>query len=84
MSIRVCHKCESYERAVKQKNREVEAELENCAAKAMDALSRYKFWMFGYWAAMWVNINRLHPVMFGRKNPFRELVKFAQREMSKE
>ena len=28
-------------------------------AKAWDALSRYKFWMFGYHAAEWVPLNRL-------------------------
>ena len=44
--------------------------------KAVDALSRYKFWMFGYYAAKWVSYNRL--IGDGKANPFRQLVKTAQ------
>lgn len=43
---------------------------------AWAALSRYKFWMFGYHAANWVNINRLGKL--GLSNPFKILVKTAQ------
>lgn len=45
--------------------------------KAWDALSRYKFQMFGYWAGIWVHLNRIS----GRKlpNPFKELVEIARR-----
>lgn len=44
--------------------------------KAWDSLARYKFVMFGYWAAVWVHLNRLE----NRKapNPFTALVKFAR------
>ena len=44
--------------------------------KAMDSLARYKFIMFGYWAAIWVHLNKLDP----RKevNPFKELVDIAK------
>lgn len=41
--------------------------------KAWDALARYKFWMFGYHAAAWVNMNRVGG--FRRANPWRGLVK---------
>jgi len=44
--------------------------------KAFDSLGRYKFLMFGYWAAQWVNLNSLLPTP--RPNPFRALVKFAK------
>lgn len=44
--------------------------------KAFAALSRYKFWMFGYHAAMWVNYNRHSGLK--AKNPFRDLVKQAR------
>jgi len=39
---------------------------------AIDSLSRYKFMMFGYWAAIWVHLNQIS----GEKehNPFRDLV----------
>ena len=51
-------------------------EMVEAERKAWDSLSRYKFMMFGYWAAVWVHLNRLD----GRPmpNPFRELVKIAR------
>lgn len=33
-------------------------ELDEAEAKAWDSLSRYKFQMFGYWAGIWVHLNR--------------------------
>lgn len=51
-------------------------ELAVAELKAWDALSRYKFQMFGYWAAIWVHINRIsgsqHP------NPFKDLIDQAR------
>ena len=43
--------------------------------KAWDSLARYKFYMFGYHAGVWVNLNKLlrHP----HPNPFRTLVDLA-------
>lgn len=51
-------------------------ELEAAERKAWDALSRYKFWMFGYWAAIWVHLNRI----LGQKrpNPWAYLVRLAR------
>ena len=46
--------------------------------KAFDALRRYKFQMFGYWAAIWVHLNRAGG--FKKPSPFRGLVKFARSE----
>lgn len=40
--------------------------------KAIDALARYKFMMFGYWAAIWVHLNKLDD--YKEKNPFSHLV----------
>ena len=47
-------------------------------AKAIAALARYKFWMFGYWAAQWVTLNRLssRPLL---TNPFAALVQSARK-----
>lgn len=45
-------------------------------AKAYDALARYKFLMFGYWAAIWVHLNSLAPSK--GPNPFRSLVHRAR------
>jgi len=45
-------------------------------AKAWDALSRYKFQMFGYHAAIWVVLNRISGEH--RPNPFVELVRAAR------
>jgi predicted Zn-ribbon and HTH transcriptional regulator len=47
--------------------------------KAIDALSRYKFEMFGYWAASWVKYNQvLKTAGRSEPNPFRHLVKLAR------
>lgn len=55
---------------------EIYDELIEAERKALDALSRYKFWMFGYWAAIWVHLNRLHKP--ARPSPFAVLVKLAR------
>jgi hypothetical protein len=52
-------------------------EMKIAEAKAWDAISRYKFWMFGYWAAIWVHLNRI--AKLHRPNPWVELVKIAKR-----
>lgn len=44
--------------------------------KAIDSLARYKFAMFGYWAGIWVHLNRI--IGDGCANPFRELVGAAK------
>jgi hypothetical protein len=48
--------------------------------KAWKALAGYKFWMFGYHAAQWVLLNRLH----GKRNhnPFTQLVKLARNQIT--
>ena len=51
-------------------------ELDIAERKAWDSLARYKFQMFGYWAAIWVHLNRLSGAK--RANPWRELVKTAR------
>jgi hypothetical protein len=53
------------------------AELDEAERKAIDSLARYKFAMFGYWAGIWVHLNRLSGAK--RPNPFRSLVKEARR-----
>lgn len=40
--------------------------------KAWESLSKYKFQMFGYWAAIWVHLNRIGN--FKRPNPWKSLV----------
>lgn len=57
-----------------------EAQLREAESKAIDSLSRYKFMMFGYWAAVWVHLNRIDG---GRRpNPFKSIVR-AAREASR-
>jgi hypothetical protein len=34
-------------------------ELETAERKAWESLAGYKFQMFGYWAAIWVHLNRV-------------------------
>ena len=56
-------------------NMEIEEANTEAYKKAIDALSKYKFLMFGYHAAQWVLLNNL-----GKKdpNPFKPLVKLAR------
>jgi hypothetical protein len=51
--------------------------MKEAEQKAWEALSGYKFWMFGYHAARWVNYNRL--LSEPQPNPFREAVKLARK-----
>ncbi len=44
--------------------------------KAIDSLSRYKFMQFGYWAAIWVHLNRIDEEK--EKNPFYDFVRLAK------
>lgn len=53
-------------------------ELDEAQQKAWDSLSRYKFQMFGYWAAIWVHLNRIGD--FKRPNPWARLVKQARHQ----
>ena len=52
------------------------AELKEAEDKAWDALARYKFQMFGYWAAIWVHLNRVGG--FKLPNPFKDAVNLAR------
>lgn len=51
-------------------------DLDDAEREAWDALSRYKFQMFGYWAAIWVHLNRI--IGARRPNPWSVLVKQAR------
>lgn len=52
--------------------------LEEAEYKALDSLSRYKFMMFGYWAAIWVHLNKCGPKK--QKSPFSWLVLWARQQ----
>ena len=54
----------------------VDDQLDEAERKALDALRRYKFLMFGYWAAIWVHKNREAPKQRG--NPFAPIVRLAR------
>lgn len=56
------------------------AELEQAERKAWEALSRYKFQMFGYWCSVWVHLNRISGE--NRPNPWRDLVLRARSRLS--
>jgi len=51
--------------------------MNDAERKAWEALSGYKFWMFGYHAARWINYNNLLSERY--PNPFRECVILARR-----
>lgn len=55
-------------------------DLNKAERKAWDSLARYKFLMFGYWAAKWVDYNRMGG--FKKRNPFITVV-IAAREHTK-
>ncbi len=58
----------------------IEDELIEAERKAWSSLARYKFWMFGYYAARWVYLNRIGD--FGRPNPFSGLISIAKEKNS--
>jgi len=49
---------------------------EDARIKALDSLSRYKFIMFGYHAAIWVKLNNLCTKR--EPNPFAAIVELAK------
>ena len=56
-------------------------ELAEAEEKAWKSLASYKMAMFGYWAGIWVHLNRLLPSP--RPNPFRGIVKIAKKEVAR-
>ncbi len=50
--------------------------LQEAEENAWESLSGYKFQMFGYWAAIWVHLNRIGS--FKRPNPWKGLVDTAK------
>lgn len=70
--------CEAWDAAWAMKEDCIRAAMDRARLAALEALSRYKFLMFGYHAAVWVNLNRL--LDEPEPNPFRELVKLAREE----
>ena len=58
------------------KNQKLNQEIDEAAEKAIESLARYKFVMFGYWAGIWVHLNRIE----GRRrpSPFKALVHAAR------
>ena len=61
---------------------EIKDALYEAEVKAWEALSRYKFWMFGYWSAIWVHLNKLSGEK--RPNPWKKLVGIAKKETGSE
>ena len=59
------------------------AALVDAEGKAWEALSGYKFWMFGYHAARWVNYNMLLARHERLRSPFRPLVHLASAKVEK-
>jgi hypothetical protein len=53
-------------------------ELEESERRAWDSLAKYKFQMFGYWAAIWVHLNRVGG--FRHPNPFKKKLVQAARD----
>ncbi len=56
--------------------------MQDAERKAWEALSGYKFWMFGYHAGRWVNYNNLLSRKF--QNPFRDCVALARRKIEEQ
>jgi len=54
-------------------------DLDEAEAKAWESLAKYKFMMFGYWAAIWVHQNRVG--RFRRPNPWQSLVRQARMQI---
>lgn len=56
--------------------------MEDAERKAWEALSGYKFWMFGYHAGRWINYNNLLDKKLS--NPFSDAVKLARNKIDKQ
>ena len=54
----------------------LEDKLKEAEHKAWDAMGRYKFTNFGYWASVWVHLNKMDDVK--RANPWGGLTKVAK------
>lgn len=63
------------------KKAEILNELRAKETVAWDSLSKYKFIMFGYHAAVWVTLNRIHHCR--QRNPFLDAVKLAKTKINK-
>lgn len=59
----------------------IAAEMNEAERKAIESLAKYKFAMFGYWAGIWVHLNRVSGLR--RPNPFRDLVGAAREIQSR-
>lgn len=57
--------------------KDIEKEIAEAEKKAFDSLKRYKFVMFGYWAGVWVHLNRVSGL--NKANPFKNLVLLAKK-----
>ncbi len=60
--------------------------LDEAEQKAWEALYRYKFWMFGYYASRWVFLARLWRQETNERlaNPFRPLTEAARKHLKEE
>lgn len=56
---------------------DIDAALDEADRKAWEALARYKFQMFGYWASVWVHLNKISGQ--NRQNPWKPIVHEARR-----
>ncbi len=54
----------------------IKSKMAEAEVKANKSLAGYKFLMFGYWAAQWVNLNKLLPK--SEPNPFGAYVREAK------
>jgi hypothetical protein len=55
-------------------------DLEEAEKKAWESLAKYKFMMFGYWAAIWVHLNRIGKL--NKPNPWKGLVKLSKEKVT--
>lgn len=55
---------------------DVRRAMDHAEKEAWNALARYKYWMFGYWAGEWVKLKNLAGL--NPASPFAELVKLAR------
>lgn len=67
-----------------ENNQVIFAAMQDAEAKAWEGLSGYKFWMFGYHAARWVNYNQLLPRQRRFRNPFKALVEIGRHKIEKD
>lgn len=82
ISLYAARRIQDLEQEISKGRAVLEHKLREAEEKAWASLGRYKFWMAGYWVAVWIHLANVartaEPAGPRRRNPFRALVRMAR------